>query len=184
MEKKQRIFRITDQEHDALKAFLDKIRNKKAEDKDSEAQEFLDKALVWFNSMKGLVAVGTIDNIPNPFKSQPVPKPKQMFVDAADTTPGFGVSVNDFLANIKRPQNQMPQPATVEDEAEEPMVCQWLDNILNGDYFPPVEENTRSQNEFLQNKRFQNLYKIYRKTRAPEVLAAIVKLSEEHGINE
>ena len=107
-----------------------------------------------------------------------------MFVDAADTTPGFGVSVNDFLANIKRPQNQMPQPATVENEVEEPMVCQWLDNILNGDYFPPVEENTRLQNEFLQNKRFQNLYKAYRKTRAPEVLSAIVKLAEELGINE
>ena len=109
MEKKQRIFRITDQEHDALKAFLDKIRNKKAEDsKDSEAQEFLDKALVWFNSMKGLVAVGAIDNIPNPFKSQPVAEsqPRQVFInDAADKTPGFGVSVNEFLSNAGTPQN-------------------------------------------------------------------------------
>ena len=108
MERKQRIFRITDQEHDALKAFLDKIRNKKAENKDSEAQEFLDKALVWFNSMKGLVAVGAIDNIPNPFKSQPVaePQPRQVFIsDAADKTPGFGVSVNQFLSNAGTPQN-------------------------------------------------------------------------------
>ena len=108
MEKKQRIFRITDQEHDALKAFLDKIRNKKAENKDSEAQEFLDKALVWFNSMKGLVAVGAIDNIHNPFKSQPVTEsqPRQVFInDAADKTPGFGVSVNQFLSNVGTPQN-------------------------------------------------------------------------------
>ena len=108
MDKKQRIFRITDQEHDALKAFLDKIRNKKAENKDSEAQEFLDKALVRFNSMKGLVAVGAIDNIPNPFKSQPSaePQPRQMFInDAADKTPGFGVSVNQFLSNVGTPQN-------------------------------------------------------------------------------
>lgn len=108
MEKKQRIFRITDQEHDALKAFLDKIRHKKEEHKDSEAQEFLDKALVWFNSMKGLVAVGAIDNIPNPFKSQPAAEPqtRQMFInDAADKTPGFGVSVNQFLSNVGTPQN-------------------------------------------------------------------------------
>lgn len=161
--------------------------------KDAAERDYIKRLIAVRRNLQGLVENGALKELPDIIQlamnatnvqPEPVPKPKQMFVDAADTTPGFGVSVNDFLANIKRPQNQMPQPATVEDEAEEPMVCQWLDNILNGDYFPPVEENTRLQNEFLQNKRFQSLYKVYRKTRAPEVLSAIVKLAEELGINE
>lgn len=69
MEKKQRIFRITDQEHEALKAFLDKIRNKRAETKDSEEQDFLNKALMWFRAQSMLVEIGSISCVPNIFKT-------------------------------------------------------------------------------------------------------------------
>lgn len=70
-------------------------------------QTFINTALKWFRAQQTLVEIGSISVVPNPFAAtQPEPQPRQMFInDAADKTPGFGVSVNEFLSNVGTPQN-------------------------------------------------------------------------------
>lgn len=72
-----------------------------------EEQTFINTALKWFRAQQTLVELGSISVVPNPFvATQPESQPRQVFIsDAADKTPGFGVSVNEFLSKIETPQN-------------------------------------------------------------------------------
>lgn len=168
--------------------------------KDEKERDYIKRLIAVRRNLQGLVENGALDELPDmiqlamsasakPKANAARPAPVSTGIqnnNAADTTPGFGISVNDFLSGIKQPPVQAPEEPDVfaEVAADSAISSKWLNHILNTGEFPAVEENTREQNEMLEDKSFQNLYKIYRKTRDPEVLTAIVALADKYGIND
>ena len=151
MEKKQRLFRLTDAEYESLKDYLKKLRdgeqeirpsgdNSKKTDNQQPTKEepkkqekpkdvllFLERAEKWYRSMKGLIEVGSIDKIPDVFRAG-----GQQFI-----------SPTGIVSN-----SATELPAFIED-------------ILNGGTYPNREDCTREEAAILYDAKFKVLYKAF-----------------------
>lgn len=83
--------------------------------KDVDERDYIKRLISVRRNLQGLVENGALTELPDMIQlamnatniqSAPASQPRQMFInDAADKTPGFGVSVNQFLSNVGTPQN-------------------------------------------------------------------------------
>lgn len=83
--------------------------------KDVDERDYIKRLISVRRNLQGLVENGALTELPDMIQlamnatniqSAPASQPRQVFVsDAADKTPGFGVSVNQFLSNVGTPQN-------------------------------------------------------------------------------
>lgn len=83
--------------------------------KDVDERDYIKRLISVRRNLQGLVENGALTELPDMIQlamnatniqSAPASQPRQVFInDAADKTPGFGVSVNQFLSNVGTPQN-------------------------------------------------------------------------------
>lgn len=83
--------------------------------KDVDERDYIKRLISVRRNLQGLVENGALKELPDMIQlamnatniqSAPASQPRQVFIsDAADKTPGFGVSVNEFLSKIEMPQN-------------------------------------------------------------------------------
>ena len=83
--------------------------------KDADERDYIKRLISVRRNLQGLVENGALTELPDMIQlamnatniqSAPASQPRQVFInDAADKTPGFGVSVNQFLSNVGTPQN-------------------------------------------------------------------------------
>ena len=83
--------------------------------KDVDERDYIKRLIAVRRNLQGLVENGALTELPDMIQlamnatniqSAPASQPRQVFInDAADKTPGFGVSVNQFLSNVGTPQN-------------------------------------------------------------------------------
>ena len=83
--------------------------------KDVDERDYIKRLIAVRRNLQGLVENGALTELPDMIQlamnatniqSAPASQPRQVFIsDAADKTPGFGVSVNEFLSNVGTPQN-------------------------------------------------------------------------------
>lgn len=148
MEKKQRLFRLTDAEYESLKDYLKKLRDGEQEEQPSVDNSekannqqatkekpkdillFLERAEKWYRSMKGLIEVGSIDKIPDVFRAG-----GQQFISPTGIVSVMGNSATEL-------------PVFVED-------------ILNGGTYPNREDCTQEEAAILYDAKFKVLYKAF-----------------------
>lgn len=148
MERKIVSFRITDEEKERLKAYLDKIRKQEdtkpepePEQKEqqepqkttepvraADVQQFLDTAEKWYGAMKQLVEIGTIKQIP------------QIFIGGA---PVQQISPTGIVSG-----------ATVE-------LPPFVEDVLTGGTYPNPEDCTEEERAVLYDAKFKALFKAY-----------------------
>lgn len=83
--------------------------------KDVNERDYIKRLILVRRNLQGLVENGALTELPDMIQlamnatniqSAPASQPRQVFIsDAEDKTPGFGVSVNEFLSKIETPQN-------------------------------------------------------------------------------
>ena len=83
--------------------------------KDADERDYIKRLISVRRNLQGLVENGALTELPDMIQlamnatniqSAPASQPRQVFINgAADKTPGFGVSVNEFLSNVGTPQN-------------------------------------------------------------------------------
>ena len=83
--------------------------------KDVDERDYIKRLISVRRNLQGLVENGALTELPDMIQlamnatniqSAPASQPRQVFInDAEDKTPGFGVSVNQFLSNVGTPQN-------------------------------------------------------------------------------
>ena len=142
MNKKQHLFRLTDEHYELVKAYIKRLqtgesdtpepKSQQKQERASDVQQFLDTAEKWYGAMKQLVEIGTIKQIP------------QIFTNCA---PIQQVSPTGIVSG-----------GTVE-------LPQFVEDVLNGGSYPNPEDCTEEERGVLYNTMFQEHYKRYISTK-------------------
>ena len=138
MNKKQHLFRLTDEHYELVKAYIKRLqtgesdipeqKSQQKQERASDVQQFLDTAEKWYGAMKQLVEIGTIKQIP------------QIFTNGA---PVQQVSSTGIVSG-----------GTVE-------LPQFVEDVLNGGTYPNPEDCSQEERAVLYDAKFKALFKAH-----------------------